>query len=246
MNFNVAELVVPEPEHYEVYGHHYSVAPIAGMLAVHCAKEYAQTMISLTAQDICQSAWASSLISDPDLKNIVEAKFNTNNNNLVAEYSKRITRGIRSPKYNMVLGLFDNQTADPHHPNNMVGFCEISLKTAYSKAQDWRIRACISQEVYPSIGPGVILRPDVAIGEGSYTLSDKVFEYALKTFNKTEIGAKYRNSLDFETCEENHFAIEALNLYGDIRQSDYPVSLTSVLGEKPIRLQLQNLKSLIK
>lgn len=246
MNFNVAELVVPEPEHYVVYGHHYSVAPIVGMLALHCAKEYAIKMIQLTAEDIGQSAWASSVLPDSELTITINTIFDPNNNSLVNEYSKRIARAVKAPKYSLVFGLFDNQTADPHHPKNMVGFAEVSLNTQYDKAKDWVIRAHNPQEVYPSIGPGVVLRQDVAIGESSYELSDIVFDYALAAFNKDDVGISYRNTLDLETCQENEFAIDALSAYGKIDVSDFPIPLTSLIGEHPVRLQIKDLKELKK
>ena len=238
-------LAILPPEHKEIDGHQYSIAPLLGRLVLHKARGYAERIAAIKAADTAHSLWARELIPEFSRRTeLARAAYDATDDKKIDAASARIAQTpSRMGSYVLAIGLFDNHAADPHNPSNMIGYVEASLQTnRHNQLIDTYVRSRNPERVFPSLGHGVFLYPGFSDSEAS--LTDWMVNYTARSFNPAEIGAAYADSLDVTTCQENTEALSWLTAYGsyDVFPSDAP----SVMGETPITVRFKSLKNVVK
>lgn len=238
-------LTIPSPEHREINGHHYSIAPLLGRLATYRARGYAERIMEISAADMARSPVARALVPDKmERLRLCGTAYNPKNDKRMDALGHHIaTKPAQTGTYVLAIGIFDNHTADPQAPSSMVGYTELSLTTGHKGLIDTYLRTTRPDAVVPSLGEGVLLDP--AVIDDEQPLEAWAVPYALGSVRKEDIGVKFTDGLLLETSQE---ALDInsswLTPYGEyvIR----PSKLNGVLGETPVTVQFDSLKNIVK
>ena len=238
-------LAIPSPEYKEINGRQYSVAPLLGQFVAIRARDYAERIYELAAADMAQSKVAQALVPGKlERQQRCKIAYNPKDDKKIDAFSSRIAaRAARTGGFVLAIGIFDNHTANPHAPSAMVGYTELSLTTGHTGIADTYARIKRPDTVVPSLGEGVLLDPRAVADE--QPLVDWVVPYALRSVNPDDIGIKYADGLLLETSQEA-LDIDATWLapYGEYVV--VPSKRTSILGETPVTVQFDSLKTIVK